>query len=102
MHAGSPHSPTLSITGNEICFISDTHSTFPVEYYTIEIVDLPGDVQTFNDSVSAQNQKSCVRLSKDRYPAECSPYNISVHAYNFNGYSPASSITYTGINRILL
>ena len=94
--SGLPSPPTVNTTGDTVCFWS--HSIFPIDYYSIEIVDLTGahEYLILNET-SANETESCTSLSEESYPPECSPYNIFVGAHNDIGKSNTSVTTMQGI-----
>ena len=85
-----------------MCFSSD--SIYPIDYYSIETVDLAGvhDDQTFNESTFNESTTNCLSLRGPAFPPECSPYHISVRAHNQVGLSNKSTIIMQGIYTIII
>lgn len=82
---GLPDPPTVNVTGQDICF--ESNSYYLIEYYLIEIVDLVGDKQIFNQTME------CISLSRTCFQPQCSPYHIFVTAHSQVGNSNTSNVT---------
>ena len=91
-HAGPPLKPTLTFNQSTdppmVCY--NTYSFYDIISYEINITDFVNDqlVNRETENVS----KGCISLTEALYPPQCSPYHISVKAFNRVGASPEQII----------
>ena len=71
-----------------VCY--NTYSFYNIISYEINITDFVNDqlVNRKTENIS----KGCISLTEALYPPQCSPYHISVKAFNRVGASPAQVI----------
>lgn len=70
-----------------ICF--STYSYYRIKQYSINITDFTGDLLFTKDLLEPPTE-SCVNRDMRDYPIECTPFNITVKAYNDVGASNVS------------
>lgn len=88
--AGPPLKPTLSFNQTTspptICF--DTYSFYVITSYEINITDVTND--TLVNRMTVNVSRGCIPLTPVLYPPQCSPYQVSVKAFNRVGASPVN------------
>ena len=88
---GTPLPPSIKIsfTATEtvkVCF--STYSYYPIRYFEFNVTDGMRD-----ELVKLSKADECAELSDSLLPQVCSPYNVSVKAYNKVGESNTSWIS---------
>ena len=83
-----PGPPILSIQqDNSVCFESISPPKFPVEHYELVISDATGEQR-----LSENTTMNCTSVGNLFDSAVCSPFNVSVKAYNENGHSKVTNL----------
>ena len=93
INAGPPPSPTIQYLRcpPQVCF--NACCNYDIAYYGYTINDITNDVLAQSQTPT----KTCVPMPSDSFPSKCSPFDVSVEAYNRVGVSdPASMNVSTG------
>lgn len=89
--AGPPLKPTLifnqSASPPTVCY--DAYSYYDISSYEINITDFVNDHLVNRKTVNVS--KGCIALPEVQYPPQCSPYQISIKAFNRIGASPVAT-----------
>lgn len=86
-----PGLPILIISGKDnICFESKSPPMFPVLQYEVSISDITGEQRLLKNISASAN---CTALGNLFDDTVCSPFNVSVRAFNENGHSRTTSLT---------
>ena len=72
--------------------MSASPSEFPVQLYELSISDVIGELRLFKNVSATTNCTSVGDLFEN---AACLSFNVSIRAYNGNGYSKTTSILNT-------
>ena len=77
---------------DSICFESMSPPNFPVLQYEVSISDITGEQRLLNN-VSASDSVNCITLGNLFSDVMvCSPFNVSVRAFNENGHSRTAGL----------
>ena len=84
-----PGLPILIVSKDSVCFESTSPPKFPVLQYEVSISDITSEQRLLkNVSVSV----NCTALGSLFDDTVCSPFNVSVRAFNENGHSRTASL----------
>ena len=90
---GPPSKPSLNVSsmpGSQFSICFSSYSYYQIKQYSINITDFTGDL-LFTSDIQEPSTELCFNNSKRDYPVECTPFNITVKAYNDVGASNISN-----------
>ena len=94
--------PSVIIKPDSVCFESTSPPGFPVLQYEVSISDVTGEQRLLKNVSASVN---CTALGNLFDDTVCSPFNVSVRAFNENGHSRTASLTTgneTGMDMIII
>ena len=82
----SPPNLTVSIMPGDFTICFSAYSYYQIKQYSINITDFTGDL-LFTRDLLEPTIESCINCDMRDYPVECTPFNITIMAFNDVGAS---------------